>query len=199
MRGAIVLAGGPSRRFGSPKPLASFRGRALVLWAVDAARAVADEVAVVSRGPLAADLAALLPDEVPLIRDRLRVQSPLVGLVAGAGALRGRLVVALACDLPLLRPAVLARLFGYARGRDAAIPRWPDGRIEPLLAVYRRRALLAAARAALRARERSNQDMIRRLHDVRYVSTESLRSVDRDLRSFTNVNTRQEFDRAFRR
>ena len=198
VRGAIVLAGGPSRRFGRPKPLASFRGRPLVLRVVDAARGVSDEVAVVGRGPLASEIASILPAHVHLVRDARRVQTPVVGLLAGAAALRSPYVAALACDLPLLRPPLLARLFQYARGRDAAIPRWPDGRIEPLVAVYRREALLVAAREALRARTYANQDVVRRLHDVRYVSTDTLRSVDRDLLSFANVNTRRDLSRALR-
>lgn len=167
-------------------------------YVVDAARAAADEVVVVSRGALAAQLERLLAPEVRVLRDGSRVQSPLVGLAAGARALQAPYVAALACDLPLLRPEVLLRLFTYAMGRDAAIPRWPNRQIEPLVAVYRRRALLAGARAAVRARTLANTDMIDRLRDVRYVSMQTLRREDRGLRSFTNVNTPGDLSRAER-
>src|SRR3990172_140294 len=85
-----------------------------------------------------------------------------------------------------------------AGGRAPATPGGPDGRIEPLVAVYRREALLVGAREALRALTYANQDVVRRLHDVRYVSTDTLRSVDRDLLSFANVNTRRDLSRALR-
>jgi len=38
----VVVAAGSGRRFGAPKHLAELGGRALVLWSLDAARAVAD-------------------------------------------------------------------------------------------------------------------------------------------------------------
>lgn len=193
----MVLAGGPSHRLGHPKALASFRGRPLIAHVLAAAREVATEVVVVSRGRLAADIGAVVPD-VRVVLDTLRVRSPLVGLLAGARALRSPYVAALACDLPLYRPRVLRQMFAFARGHDAAIPRWPDGRIEPLAAVYGRSALLAATRRSLAAGQRSNHDMIGHLPHIRYVSTETLRRVDPRLRSFTNVNTPEDLARAAR-
>jgi molybdopterin-guanine dinucleotide biosynthesis protein A len=170
----------------------------MVAYVVDAARAAADEVVVVSRGALAARLERVLSPEVRVLRDGSRVQSPIVGLATGARSVRAPYVAALACDLPLLRPEILVRLFSCAAGRDAAIPRWPNHQIEPLVAVYRRRALLAAARVAVRARTLANTDMINRLRDVRYVSMQTLRREDPGLRSFTNVNTPEDLSRAER-
>ncbi len=197
MRGAIVLAGGPSKRFGSPKALARIGDVPLVVRVVQIAAKVADEVVVVGRGGLATQLEPLVAP-MPVVRDRARVRAPLVGLLTGAFALRAPYVAALPCDLPFINPRLLARLFARAREHDAAIPRWPDGRIEPLVAVYRRGALLAAARAALAAEERANTDMIRRLRRVRWVSVDSLRSVDPELGSFLNVNTPADLMRAER-
>ncbi len=197
MRGAIVLAGGPSRRLGRPKAFVEIGGVPMIVRVVAAAREVADEVVVVARGELAARIERSLPF-VLVARDGSRIQSPLVGLVAGAAMARPDYVAALPCDLPFVRPALLRRLFSAAKDRDAAIPRWPSGMIEPLVAVYARRPLLLAARAALEAGDRSNHSMVDRLGDVRYVDITRLRSTDPQLVSFTNVNSPADLARARR-
>ena len=190
MRGAIVLAGGSSRRMGRPKALVPVGGEPLVRRVATVAQAVADEVVVASRGRLAKRIESVLPPGVRVVRDRRRIRTPLAGLEAGARASHAPYVAVLACDLPFLREGILRHLFRKARGGDAAVPQWPDGRIEPLAAVYRRFSLRAAVLASLRAGERSNVEMISRLHRVRFVPTSALRNVDPRLRSFRNINTR---------
>lgn len=197
MRGAIVLAGGPSRRLGRPKAFVEVGGVPMIVRLVAVAAEAAEEVVVVSRGDLARRIERLIPP-VRVVRDRSRVQSPLVGLLAGAEVLTCDYLTALPCDLPFVRPAILLRLFAAARGAEAAIPRWPDGKIEPLVAVYARRPLLNAAKAALEAGERSNESMIDRLDRVRYVDVAGLRPSDPRLTSFVNVNTPSDLSRARR-
>jgi len=199
VRGAIVLAGGPGRRMGSSKPLAKMAGVPLVLRVVRAAQAAVDEVVVVTKGRHAAPIRAVLPEEVSLKTDSRKAQSPLVGFVAGAEALSSEYVAFLPCDLPLLSPAVLETLFAAAAERDAAIPRWPDARIEPMVAVYLRVPARDAALEALDAGERANTDLIRRLLDVAYVPVDALRTVDPELDSFVNVNTPADLKSAERR
>ena len=189
MRGAIVLAGGPGRRMGRAKPLVTVAAVPLVLRVVRAARSAADEVVVVTKRTYAPAIQAVLPEGVELRTDSRRVQSPLVGFAAGAEALSSEYVAFLPCDLPLLSPVLLTALFDAAKGHDAAIPRWPDGRIEPMVAVYLRIPARDAALEALDSSDRANTDMIRRLLDVAYVAVDDLRGADSRLDSFVNVNT----------
>jgi molybdopterin-guanine dinucleotide biosynthesis protein A len=119
--------------------------------------------------------------------------------VAGADALASEYVAFLPCDLPLLSPGLLTVLFENAEGHDAAIPRWPDGRIEPMVAVYLRSPARDAAIEALDAGDRANTDLIRRILDVSYVPVDELRAVDPGLDSFVNVNTPADLKGAERR
>jgi len=184
---------------GRAKPLANVAGVPLVVRVVRAAMEAADEVVVVTKGTHAAPIRAALPTGVSLRTDYREVQSPLVGFVAGAEALSSEYVAFLPCDLPLLSPALLGTLFAAAEGRDAAIPRWPDGRIEPMVAVYLRIPARDAALEALEAGDRANTDLIRRLLDVAYVPIDALRTVDPELDSFVNVNTPADLKSAERR
>ena len=199
MRGAIVLAGGPSRRMGRAKPLVLLGGVPLVVRVVLSALEVADEVVVVTKGVGAPQIRRVLPEGVTLVMDTQRVQSPLVGFADGAAALASEYVAFLPCDLPFLSPALLRTLFEAAAGHDAAVPRWPDGRIEPMVAVYRRERARDAANAALARGARANTDLIRNLPDVVYVPVEVLRRVDPDLESLLNVNTPADLEAAERR
>ena len=149
-----VLAGGASRRFGSPKALARLHGRAL--WRLGAERLarICDRVAVVANDPAVRD-AVDRTDAVELLGDRRPGAGPLGGIDAALHAateagLGGALV--LAADMPWTEAAALERLAGEWRawaaevdgGRAtspvAARSAWPWG-FEPLCAVYPAEAL----------------------------------------------------------
>ena len=88
----------------------------------------------------------------------------------------GNLIVA--CDMPALDSAILEKLFS-APG-DCKLPRYSDGRLEPLCAVYHR-SCHREIRAALDAGTRKVTDALSRLA-ITYVPV--LRS-----ESFSNLNT----------
>ncbi|MBX5474166.1 MAG: molybdenum cofactor guanylyltransferase [Thermoleophilia bacterium] len=140
----VLLVGGASSRFGSPKALARLGGETLAAraWRV-LGEACAERLAVGKAGD-ALDL------PFPLLDDGTEVRAPLAGLVAGLRAARTDLAVVVPVDVPLLTPAALHELADACR--DVAMP--PNG---PLPGAYRRSALpaleraLAVGRLALRA------------------------------------------------
>lgn len=135
---AVVLAGGRGRRLGGVDKPGLIIGRRTLLDAALAACAGARRTVVV--GPRR-------PTSRPVswTREDPPGTGPLAALAAGLGALPpGALTVAvLAADLPAVSPAaVLALVDGVAGDGAAAID--ADGRLQPLLAAYRRNALAAA-------------------------------------------------------
>jgi molybdopterin-guanine dinucleotide biosynthesis protein A len=68
------------------------------------------------------------------------------------------------------------------------IPRWPNGYIEPLQAVYCIKPAYEAAKNALSEGKLNMQSMVDRLRGVRYVSTLVLQQLDPELRTFFNIN-----------
>ena len=136
-----VLAGGESRRFGSAKALAPFRGRPMIIRALEVVSGVAEEsVVVTSVEPVARSLAHQIPG-VRIIPDRVAGAGPLAGLHAALHHAAERSldgVVLLACDMPLASSRLLARVVGEGQrsGRPAAVPVGASGRAEPLCAWY---------------------------------------------------------------
>ncbi len=94
-----------------------------------------------------------LPAEVIVARDRRPGRGPLEGLLAGLTALPEEVAAAYAtsCDVPLLVPGFVRRMFDLLGEHSAAVPE-SGGFQHPLAAVYRRglvdviEALLAAER-----------------------------------------------------
>jgi molybdopterin-guanine dinucleotide biosynthesis protein A len=123
----IVLAGGRSSRFGSPKLLALVDGVPLLDRAVQAVAQVVDEVVIV--GPAAGDVALTDLDGLParvrveVVRDPAQGGGPLVGLRTGLATVTGDRVVVVGGDMPRLEPGVLHLLLERLEPGVRAAPR----------------------------------------------------------------------------
>lgn len=144
---ALVLAGGESRRFGSDKALAQFRGEALIARVLRTLRQAGfAQVAVAAKET--AKYAAFLP-AADLLPDVRPVQTPLAGLEAGLRASRHELVFACAADMPFAADgALIDALTAAIEGHDAAVPH-AGGSLQPLCAFWRRDPCLRAAEGLL--------------------------------------------------
>ena len=144
---ALVLAGGRSRRFGSHKALARFRGVPLVAHALAAAAAEFERVALVAKD--VQRYARFAPTGVALVEDGTAIETPLAGLVAGFEWSPLDLVYSMAVDMPFAADAQLLDALTAALGdHEAAVPVC-RGQLEPLTALWRRGPALEAARALL--------------------------------------------------
>ncbi len=193
MWGALILAGGKSRRMKGNKALIKLGGKPLLLHLTERIRGLTQEtVVVVGKNDNLADYKSFLPPSVTILRDIVKGMGPLAGILTGMQNMRSEYAVVLPCDSPFIKRKVLTYLFKMVQGADAAIPRWPNGNIEPLHAVYRVSAAIPAARAALERRELFILDMIKRLDRVVYVDTNEIRKIDEELMTFFNINTQED-------
>jgi len=140
----VLLVGGASTRFGSPKAFAQFDGETLADRAWRLLGEACDERIAVGKREDGLEL------PFDLLDDGTTVRAPIAGVVAGLRAAQHDLAVVIPVDMPLLTAAALHEL--AAACRDVAMP--PSG---PLPGAYRRTALpeleraLADERLALRA------------------------------------------------
>jgi len=144
---AVVLAGGESRRFGSDKALARFRGEPLIARVVRELRNVGfNQVAIAAKEP---EKYADAAPGAELLRDVRPIQTPLAGLAAGLRASRHALVFACAADMPFAADAALIdALTAAIAGHDAAVPH-AGGSLQPLCGLWWKDACLRAAEALL--------------------------------------------------
>ncbi len=184
--GAIVLAGGFSRRMGRSKSCLPWGETTLLGHTVSVVQPVVDEVVVVVRE------GESLPDvAVRFAHDPAEGLGPLAGLVAGMEALDCDRVFVTACDVPFLNAALIPMLFGYS-GR-AVVP-VVGGRWMVTTAIYAC-SLLDDARRLLAEGERRPR-VLAELAGVHLVAESALRAVDPDLASFRACNTPEQYEAA---
>lgn len=189
-RSAVILAGGFSKRFGRDKGLVQLASKPLILHVLDTISGVVDETVVVvsPEGQIDA-IERLLQDKANIVVDESRTQSPLIGASTGFGNAKGEYSLLLPCDTPFVSSQIASLLLDLCINKSAVIPRWPNGYIEPLQAVYHTKSALTATRTALKEKKLDLRSMIARLNGIRYVSTLVLEQIDSELLTFFNINT----------
>lgn len=206
----IVLAGGRSARMGRPKAELPVGGAPMIERVVTALLAACDDVAVIGESPgrpHAEAIAEILrrhasapgrTGRVRLLHDDEEHAGPASALARALPQIDAELAFVSGCDTPLLASGLVRGLVALAAqgGEDVVAPA-PDGRLEPLLAVYRVNAM--ARRLALATRE--GPVPLQRVLDgarVRVVSGAELAALDRAGASFLNVNRPEDLDAAER-
>jgi molybdopterin-guanine dinucleotide biosynthesis protein A len=178
----VVLAGGSSSRYGADKALIELGGESLVARARKTLAAVCADVVVADAGR------GLLPAAESVGDGPGR--GPAAGILGAAAARPGRALLVLACDLPCAVPALLERL--ARAGGDWVVPRL-DGKLEPLCALYRPRAIEALA-AQVRRGEHALHRLAEAAIDVRYLDAGAIADLGDPHRLFANVNTPDDLD-----
>ncbi len=171
----MLLVGGASTRFGSPKALAEVDGETLAErgWRV-LGELCAERLAVGRRTD-----GLELP--FPVLDDGSEVRASLAGLVAGLRSATNELCVVLPVDCPLVTAELLAALADACTGQvDAAV-----SQTGPLPGAYRRSALPVLERALASGRL-SIRDALSEL---------TMKTIECDPGLLVNVNTPAELER----
>ncbi len=178
--GGIVLAGGQSRRLGRDKARVLINGQPAVLWQVQLLQTVVSSVVVV----VAPGRHYRVP--VPEVPDEFPNEGPLGGIATGLRHLSTSAAFVCACDMPLLRPALIGGLFKALGDNDLAIPEC-NGRLQPLCAVYAARCLPVIERLYA-AGERRAHAVATAVPCVR-IQEEQWRQWDSAGESFVSINS----------
>jgi molybdopterin-guanine dinucleotide biosynthesis protein A len=177
---AIVLCGGRSARMGRDKASLPFGGETLLARVLRLVHEVVPDVVLVARE------GQELPDGLDAVRDPAEGLGPLAGITAGLAAVSGERVFVAACDMPLLRPALVRRLLELAEGFDACAP-VIGGIPVPTCAVYAR-ATAERARQLVAEGRLSARGLLESVR-TRWVGEQELRGVDPELASFLDCDT----------
>lgn len=199
-RSAIVLAGGRGRRMGSvEKALLEFEGKTILERLLESLFRVVDEVIISFRDKNQEEkfrpvLEKFSARKIRFCFDTLEDAGPLEGIRAGLLESRAEYSFVCAGDMPFVDSRVVDLLFEKARGHDAALPRWEDGKFEPLHAVYSKKMIFEIEKAFEKGK-RSVLTPVFEMKDVVFVEVSEIRKIDPELRTFANINTIGEMQR----
>jgi molybdenum cofactor guanylyltransferase len=131
----FVLAGGLSSRMGENKSLMPFRGKPLIMYAVEALSPICERV-IVSSNLSIYDFTGceVWPDELPL-------KAPINGIYSCLKRSETDWNFILTCDMPFTGSKLFAYLLEQGQGSDAVIPVHDQGYVEPLCGLYNRSIL----------------------------------------------------------
>lgn len=193
----IILAGGLSKRFGQDKCLKELAGKLLVAHVFDRVADIADEkVVVVGSEDQQDKLSRVLGSKARIVVDKYKDHSPLLGALTGFETVKTEHALLLPCDAAFVSAEIASLLLDLCANRSAVIPRWPDGKIEPLQAAYNVKSATQATRTAVDEGKRNMLGMIAHMQRIRYVSTVALQQYDEKLTTFFNINTLEDWKRA---
>lgn len=155
----IILAGGKSSRFKSPKYLATIKDKSLLEIAISKLEPLCSEIIVVSKDNLGSlplegggfGVGALFDDHPPLnplpLREGKKIENiiekdkahhPLIGIREGLEASHNEDNIVLACDMPFISSKTILALINSKA--EVCLYRH-QGKIEPLVGFYRKSCL----------------------------------------------------------
>jgi molybdopterin-guanine dinucleotide biosynthesis protein A len=187
--GGVVLCGGRSTRMGVSKATLPFGPETMLQRVVRLLGTVVSPIIVVAAREQSLPE---LPGDVIVARDQREQRGPLEGLRAGLTALPSSIDIAYvtSCDVPLLVPGFVERMVELLSDHDIAVMEI-DGFPHPLSAVYRRDTLPHIE--SLLEKERLRPVFLFDAVRTRRVQPQEMASVDRELRTLRNLNTRDDY------
>lgn len=188
-----ILAGGRSSRMGRDKAFLEIGKKTFLENSIEILAPVCGKIKIVLNKSQT-HYSENLHGGVSYVFDIFENRGALGGIQAAFRDCRTELAVVLAVDLPLVTGEFINKLCEIiSAGKDlsAVVPRQPDGRLQPLCAVYRVGKCLPKAEDILsRTASASMRDFLETLN-VKTVAAEDL-SENQDL--FSNVNNPRDYE-----
>ncbi len=190
---ALILAGGMGSRLGyREKALIDINGRPLIELIIERLEKVADSIIISVRDMMQGELlASSLGRGYGFAYDDHMNMGPMSGILSGLSACKDDFCFIAACDMPFISEDAVRLLFMRCEDFDAAIPRWDDGFLEPLHAVYRCVPMIHETKKAIEQGETIILAPIFRMN-VNFVPVDDIRKFDPGLRTFININTEED-------
>lgn len=194
---AIILLESFSTRLGQDKALLKLGDKTLILHGLERILSVVDEMIIVATTKEQMDkLRRIVKTNAEIVLNEHKAQTQLTSALTGFDHTENEYALLMSSDMPFINSDVARLLLECCINRTAAVPRWPDCRVEPMQAAYQTKSALTAAETALDKGKFDAGDIITNLRFVRYISTLVLEQLDTKLLTFFRVNTQLDLRRA---
>ena len=197
----VILIGGKSSRFGNDKGLFKIHGKPLISYQLETLKRLSHDIFLISNSKEQVQnyvneinfemITAIIIDNYN--KDRLKeLYTPMIGIYSAFKELNKlgyEKSLVLSCDLPLIKLNVIDFLIKQSVGFDCCIPRWDNGFVEPLVAIYPVRKGLAKTKENLRMKRYKLTNLLDSNWKINFVSIEnSIKVMDENMLSLSNIN-----------
>jgi len=186
---AFILAGGASSRMGTDKSQLLIDRQTFTERISETLLKLTDSVTLVGR--------QLDTSVLPSVPDVYPQWGALGGLHAALTACKRDWAIVAACDLPFVTGDLFSFLAALRLDHEAVVPIQPDGRPQPLAALYRVDPCLQRATELVEAGRRRPLDLLEAVK-TRWVSFDEIRNLEQSERFFVNINTPSDYYEATR-
>jgi molybdopterin-guanine dinucleotide biosynthesis protein A len=198
----IILIGGKNIRFGNESAaVIEVLGKPLILHQIETLSKFDEDVFLVANSEYQINSyykkinfprdIKFVVDDTEILKDT-DLRTPMLGIYSGfkelnrLGFEKGFL---LSGDMPLIKPKVIELMINRVKGYDCTVPRWNNGYLEPLFAIYPVNNTFKLAEKSIQERNYALNNIIDESLNINYISVEeSIKPLDQNLVSLININ-----------
>lgn len=180
---AFILAGGASSRMGTDKSQLLLEKQTFVERIGATLQTITDSIRLVGGRE---------NSKLSTVADVYPQWGALGGLHAALSACRREWAIVVACDLPLVTAELFRSLASLRTGHEAVVPMQPDGRPQPLAALYRVDPCARRAAELIEAGRRRPLDLLQSVN-TRWVEFAEIANLDQAETFFVNINTPDDY------
>ena len=177
-------------------------GKPLLIYTIENVVGVVDEIAIsVNDEERKTKYAQILKEyaltDIPIIVDEknYRINGPNVAIMSGLKSVQADFCLILPCDMPFLQPSVADYLFNEAEGFEVVVPMWPNGRLETLIMVLEKHSGLEITDTLCKLKRPRSDDIPRGASKILFASpVNHIKTVDPELKSFININFKEDLN-----
>jgi molybdenum cofactor guanylyltransferase len=185
---ALILAGGENKRMPVTKGFLKLNGKTIIESNIELLRGICERIIVSTNNPeFYFSFGALLVGDVIVGR------GPMTGIFSTLTGPEVSEVFVTACDMPFINGILVKYMIDRWDTRwDAMVPIF-ESKPQPLLGIYSKK-LLEKMEDSIMSGIRGLREFLKKVN-VLYIGEEEVRSIDREGRSFVNINTLEDFQR----
>jgi len=197
----IILIGGQSTRFGTEKPIIELFGKPLILHQLEVLSKFDQEIFLVAHSEeqifkyrkqidFPKGITFFVDDRA--IFSHANIHKPMLGIYSGFKELlklNYENAFLLSCDMPLIKIKIIELMIKESQGFECCIPRWNNGFLEYLFAIYPVEKGYRRAKEILINEKYGLINFVDSKWNIHYLSVERfIQPLDKSLTSFININ-----------
>jgi molybdopterin-guanine dinucleotide biosynthesis protein A len=186
---ALILAGGENKRLHVLKGFLEIKGRRIIESNIELLKKIFDCVIISTNNP---EYYFYLG--VPMLGDIVKYRGPMTGILSALITIEAPGIFVTGCDMPFIKPELIRYIVGrWTDSQEAVIPIF-DSKPQPLLGVYSKK-LVPKMEDSIQKGMRGLREFLKK-REVLYIGEDEVRTLDPEGRSFVNINTMEDYERA---